>query len=157
MNRKLRLALLAAGATLIAIVGMSAADSPLYDEKADAHTQIDAAIAEASRSGRNIVLDFGANWCGDCHALDAHMHQPDLAPLIDRDYVVVHVDVGRFNKNLDLAKKYNVPLHKGIPALAILDSHGNLLFSQSQGEFEDARHLGHDSFTQFFEKWKPKG
>lgn len=154
MNRKLKLVTLA---TVIAATAcLSAADNPIYDEQADAHQQIAAAIAQASRSGRNVVLDFGANWCGDCHALDAQMHSPDLAGLIEKNYVVVHVDVGRFNKNLDLAKKYNVPLNKGIPALAILDPHGKLLFSQSQGEFEDARNLGHDAFTQFFEKWKPK-
>lgn len=154
MNRKLKLVALA---TVIAATAcLSAADNPIYDEQADAHQQIAAAIAQASRSGRNVVLDFGANWCGDCHALDAQMHLPDLAGLIEKNYVVVHVDVGRFNKNLDLAKKYNVPLNKGIPALAILDPHGKLLFSQSQGEFEDARNLGHDAFTQFFEKWKPK-
>jgi thioredoxin 1 len=157
MNRKLTVVASVVAVALAGLVCLSATDSPLYDENADAHQQITAAIAQASQSGKNVVLDFGANWCGDCHALDAHMHQPDLAPLIDKNYVVVHVDVGRFNKNLDLAKKYNVPLNKGIPALAILDSHGNLLFSQSQGEFEDARHLGHDAFTQFFEKWKPKG
>jgi len=154
MNRKLKLMALAA--VIAATACLSAADNPIYDEHTDAHQQIAAAIAQASRSGKNVVLDFGANWCGDCHALDAQMHSPDLAPAIEKNYVVVHIDVGRFNKNLDLAKKYNVPLNKGIPALAVLDPHGKLLFSQSQGEFEDARNLGHDAFTQFFEKWKPK-
>jgi len=156
MNRKLRLTVFPAAAVFVALACVSAADNPIYDEKADAHQQITAAIAEASRAGKNIVLDFGANWCGDCHALDAHMHQPDLASVIAKNYVVVHVDVGRFDKNLDLARKYNVPLNKGIPALAVLDAHGNLLFSQSQGEFEDARHLGHDAFSEFFQRWKPK-
>jgi thioredoxin 1 len=156
MNRKLNLMALAAAVVLNAIPCLSAGDNPIYDEQADAHQQIASAIAKASRSGKNIVLDFGANWCLDCHVLDGQMHQPDLAGLIAKNYVVVHIDVGQFNKNLNLAKKYNVPLSKGIPALAVLDRHGSLLFSQSQGEFEDARHLGHDAFTQFFEKWKPK-
>lgn len=147
---------LAAAVTVAASACLSAADNSIYDEQADAHRQISAAIAEVSRSRRNIVLDFGANWCLDCHILDDQMHQPDLAGLIAKNYVVVHIDVGRFNKNVDLAQKYDVPLSKGIPALAILDSHGKLLFSQSQGEFEDARNLGHDVFRQFFEKWKPK-
>ncbi len=156
MDRHFRMAILVLAAAALITSVCGAASDAIYDENADAHQQVAAAIAQASQSGKSIVLDFGANWCGDCHALDAQMHSPDLAPVIEKNYVVVHVDVGRFTKNLDLAKKYNVPLHKGIPALAILDSHGNLLFSQSQGEFEDARHLGHDSFTQFFEKWKPK-
>lgn len=156
MSRKRAPVIPAAAVVLAATICLSAADNPIYDEQADAHRQISAAVAEATRSGRNIVLDFGANWCLDCHVLDEQMHQPDLARLIAKNYVVVHVDVGRFDKDLDLARKYNVPLNKGIPALAVLSSHGRLLFSQSQGEFEDARNLGHDAFTQFFEKWKPK-
>jgi len=63
----------------------------------------------------------------------------------------------RFDKNLDLARKYGVPLKKGIPALAVLDPHGKLLYAQDQGQFEDARHMDYESFKAFFEQWKPKG
>src|SRR5262252_1871992 len=118
MNRRLSRATLAATALVASAIALAAAENSIYDEKADAHQQIAAAIAEASKSGKNIVLDFGANWCGDCHALDAQMHSPELAGLIEKNYLVVHVDVGRMNKNVDLAQKYGVPLSKGIPALA---------------------------------------
>jgi len=157
MGNHLRIAGLASVAALaLALAARPPADRPIYDENADAHRQIEAAIVQASRSGRNVVLDFGANWCEDCHALDAEMRSPELAQLVARNYVVVHVDVGRFDKNLDLARKYSIPLNKGVPALAVLDSHGTLLYSQDQGQFEDARDLGPDSFKQFFEQWKPK-
>ncbi len=39
-----------------------AASQPLYDEHADARQDIAAAIAKASKTGRNVVLIFGANW-----------------------------------------------------------------------------------------------
>jgi hypothetical protein len=84
------------------------------------------------------------------------MRQPELASLIEKNYVVVHIDIGRFDKNQDLAKKYGVPLDKGVPALAVLDPHGNLLYAQDQGQFEDSRHLDFKSIKAFFEKWKPK-
>ena len=135
---------------------VAGADGSLYDEKANAHREVSAAILEASRSGKNVVLDFGANWCADCHVLDAQMHTPELAGLIEKNYVVVHIDVGLMTKNVDLAERYRIPLRKGIPALAVLDSHGKLLYSQDQGQFEDARHLAADSFKQFFERWRPK-
>lgn len=152
---KLKAVVFSLAVVLGMVATLPAADS-IYDEKADAHQQVLAALAEASETGKNVVLDFGANWCGDCHALDAQIHQRDLADLIAKNFVIVHVDVGRMNKNLDLAQKYGVPLNKGIPALAVLDPHGKLLFAQDQGQFEDARHLGHDAFKQFFEQWKPK-
>lgn len=155
-SKNLKRASIAAAALMAMVATMPAADHPIYDEEADAHQQVQAAIVEASKSGKNVVLDFGANWCGDCHALDAQMHESQLASLIAKNYVIVHIDVGRMDKNVDLAKKYGIPLNKGIPALAVLDSHGKLLYSQDQGQFEDARHLGQDSFKQFFEQWKPK-
>jgi protein disulfide-isomerase len=129
----------------------------IFDEKADVHRQIQTAIAEAAKSGKNILLDFGANWCGDCHALEAQMQKPELAALIARSFVVVNIDIGRFDKNLDLAEKYGVPLKKGIPALAVLDPRGKLLFAQEQGQFESARQLSYETIKAFFEHWKPRG
>src|SRR5437660_9878555 len=130
------------GRSLILVLALVAVAAPadaasetIYDEKADAHKLISAAITEATRSHKNIVLDFGANWCGDCHALEAQMHKPELASLIAENYVVVNVDVGRMNKNVELAEKYGIPLKKGIPALAVLDSHGKLIYAKDQGQF----------------------
>ena len=153
---KLPMRLMACFVFLGAVVLLAAFKDPLFDEKADANKQIQAAIAQATREGKNIILDFGANWCGDCHSLDAQMEKPELARLIKANYVVVEIDVGRFDKNLDLAEKYHVPLNKGVPALAVLDSHGKLLYSQEHGEFEGARRMKFEDFKTFFEQWKPK-
>jgi thioredoxin 1 len=147
---------------LAAAAGLAkAASEPIYDEKADARQQIATAVANAARtnspSKNNILLVFGANWCADCRALDAHMGKPELASIIERSFVVVKVDVGRMDKNLDLAEKYGVPVKRGIPALAVLDSRGRLLYAQDQGQFADARHMTYESFKAFFEKWKPRG
>ena len=132
-----------------------ATTQPIYDTQADARQDIAAAIARASKTGRNIVLIFGANWCPDCHALDAQMHRPDLARLIAQDFVVVKIDVGRFDKNLEIGEKYGVPISKGIPAMAVLDPHGKVLYAQSQGQFANARSMPDHDFAEFFEKWKP--
>lgn len=145
---------------LIALVGMArGARESLYDEKADAQKQIAAAIAEASKArnpGKNIVLVFGANWCLDCHALEAAMKKPELAPLVEKNFVVVKIDVGRFDKNVDVAERYGIPIRNGIPAIAILDPKGKLLHAVKQGEFAAARHMPLDSIKAFFEEWKPK-
>jgi protein disulfide-isomerase len=133
-----------------------AADQPPYDEKADSHQQITTAIAEASKANKNVVLVFGANWCGDCRALDAQMHKEELAALIATNYEVVKIDIGRFDKNRDIAEKYQVPLKHGIPALAVLDPGGNLLYAMDQGQFADARHMSYEGIKEFFVKWEPK-
>ena len=153
---KLRLRLAACFLFLGPLLIFAAVKDPLFDEHADANKEIQVAVTQATRAHKNIVLDFGANWCEDCHVLDAQMEKPELARLIKANYVVVDIDVGRFDKNLDLAEKYHVPLKMGVPALAVLDSHGKLLYSQEHGEFEGARRMTFEDFSTFFEKWKPK-
>lgn len=141
-------------AGLAVSAGFSPASEPVYDERADAGKAIKAAVAEASRAGKRIVLVFGANWCKDCRALDSQMHKGELASLLEKSFVVVKVDVGRMDRNLDIAKNYGVPVDNGIPALAVLDAKGKLLYAQDQGQFASARSMSYESIRAFFEQWK---
>ena len=85
------------------------------------------------------------------------MHKPELASIIQKNYVFVEVDIGRHDKNLDLAGHYHVPIKHGIPALAVLDPRGNLLYAMDQGQFADARNMSYESIKAFFRQWEPKG
>jgi ketosteroid isomerase-like protein len=127
----------------------------VYPANANANEEIAAALKAAAKTGKRVLLDFGGNWCYDCHVLDEAFHTAEIAPILNRNFVVVHVDVGEFNKNLDLAKKYDVPLEKGVPAMAVLESDGKLLFSQKRGEFEKARSLAPEDILAFLNRWKP--
>ena len=142
---------------LVLLAGaLLAADQPPYDESADAHQQVASAIGEAAKSQRNVILVFGANWCGDCRALNEQMHKDELAALIAANYEVVKIDVGKFTKNKDLAAKYHVPLAHGIPTLAVLNPAGNVLYAMDQGQFSNARSMSYESIRDFFVKWEPK-
>ena len=128
----------------------------LYDKGADAKAEIKAAVSEAAKSHQRVILVFGGNWCYDCHVLDQAFHQVDVAPLVEKNFRIVHVDIGDDGKkNSDLAAQYKIPLEKGVPALAILDSDGKLLYSQRNGEWESARSLDPDDVIAFLSKWKP--
>ena len=129
----------------------------LYPADVDAQKEITEALERAEKSHKRVLLIFGGNWCYDCHVLDEAFHLPEIAPTLNRNYVVAHIDVGEYNKNLDLAKKYEVPLERGVPAAAVLDSDGKLLFSQKNQEFEKAHALGPDDILAFLNKWKPTG
>jgi hypothetical protein len=83
------------------------------------------------------------------------MHKPELASIIEKNFVIVEIDVGREDKNLDVADQYHVPIKHGIPALAVLDSQGKLLFAMDQGQFADARNMSYETIKAFFEQWKP--
>jgi len=129
----------------------------LYPANADAHAEIKEAEARAVQGHKRLLLVFGANWCFDCHVLDLAFQRSELAPILTANYEVVHVDLGpEEEKNSDLVRKYQIPLNKGIPALAVAESDGSLVVSQKNGEFEDARALTPEVLVEFLNKWKPE-
>lgn len=126
----------------------------LYSETANPTADIAAALKQARAENKRVILDFGGDWCGDCQVLDIYMHQSPNAELLARHFIVVHVDIGHMDHNVDVAEKYKVPISKGVPALAVLDAHGNLLFSQENKEFENMRNMRSEDVTAFLNKWK---
>jgi hypothetical protein len=78
-----------------------------------------------------------------------------VSAVLAHNFEVVHVDVGQGDKNQDIMLQYEVPMARGIPAIAVLDSDGKLLYSQKGGEFEKARALGPEDLMAFLNKWKP--
>ncbi len=124
----------------------------LYSETANPTADIAAALAQARREHKRVILDFGGNWCGDCQVLDIYYHQSPNAELLAKNFILVHVNIGHMDKNVDVAKKYKVPITKGVPALAVIDAHGNLLYSEHEKEFE---HTSPEAITAFLNRWKP--
>jgi len=127
----------------------------IYAAGADAHAEIKEALQKAKSENKRVIVVFGANWCYDCHVLDLAFHRNDIARVLNGNYEVVHVDIGEGEKNQDLMQAYEVPMKKGIPALAVLEADGKLLYSQKNGEFEKARALGPEDLLAFLNKWKP--
>jgi thioredoxin 1 len=128
----------------------------LYPADADAHAEIKESEERAAAGHKRLLLVFGANWCYDCHVLDLAFHRADFASTM-AEYEVVHVDLGvNEEKNADLVQQFDVPLNKGIPALAVAESDGKLVVSQKNGEFEDARSMTPEAVLEFLNKWKPE-
>jgi len=126
----------------------------LYSETANPKADIAAALKQAKAEKKRVILDFGGDWCGDCQVLDIYMHQSPNEELLRKYFVVVHVDIGRMDHNVDVAQKYKVPIQKGVPALAVLDANGKLLYSQENKEFENMRNMRSSDVTQFLNRWK---
>ena len=127
----------------------------IYPPPEQAPADLTAALKVAAAQNKRVILDFGGNWCTDCHVLDIYMHDAANRPILDSSFVVVHINIGERDRNLDLAARYDVPLNKGVPALAILDRQGKLLYSQKAGEFEAMRHMESSSVTEFLTRWAP--
>lgn len=127
---------------------------PIYSKSADAHQQIAAALAQARTQHKLVLLDFGGNWCYDCHVLDLAFHRSDLAPLLASDYILVNVDVEEFNYNLDIVKQYGLSIMQGVPMLAILSPGGKVLASSSDGSLQATRGLGPEDLIRFLASWQ---
>lgn len=132
-------------------LAVHAATGP-YDEAADARSEIRAALAVAKDSKTQVLVVFGANWCGDCKALDASFKSGPTAPLIGKSFQVVKVNVGRFDRNVGIAEAYGVPLKRGIPAIAVLNPDGKVAYATRAGELADARSMGDKGIHDFFAK-----
>ena len=126
----------------------------LYPADADAKKEIEEALKRAASDKKSVLLVFGANWCYDCHVLDRALHEGDAGKVVKESFLVVHVDIGEGHKNLDLLKKYKIPLEKGVPAVVILNGQGSLLYSSGDGEFEAARKMMKKDLVAFLTHWK---
>jgi hypothetical protein len=159
MHQFLRRCHVALLAYLVGACAVAAAYSPddIYPPPQQAQGDIDRALTNAATQHKNVILDFGGNWCADCHVLDLYFHDSTNAPIIAANFIVVHVNIGRMTDNIGIAERYEIPLKKGVPALAVLDGKGRILFTQKTGEFESMRHMESSAVTAFLQRWKPAG
>lgn len=121
-----------------------------YDESADAKADVKQALSAAKATQVPVLVIFGANWCQDCRALDRALQTGKNAELVKREFKVVKVDVGNFDRNLDLAEAYGNPIKKGIPAAVVLSPDNKVLYATRAGELADARHMSETGIYDFF-------
>lgn len=121
-----------------------------YPEAADARAELRQAQAGARQDGRPLLLVFGANWCEDCRALDRALRGERNARLIAREFRVVKIDVGRFDRNLDIVAAYGNPIKQGIPAAVIVTAAGRVAYATRAGELANARRMNEEGVHGFF-------
>jgi thiol:disulfide interchange protein len=148
--------LIALAALLASAAGTAnSAGRDIYHDPAQARADLSTALKTAAATHKRILLDFGGNWCGDCQVLDIYFHDPANRPILDANFVLVHINIGMTDANLDIAKRFGVPLDRGVPALAVLSERGTLLYSQKTGEFAPMRRMESSAVTNFLVQWKP--
>ncbi len=138
-------------------------DQRIYNENADAETDIADALSIAQQNGKNILLMFGGNWCVWCHRLH-RLFKEDKAirTFLNENYILVMIDVGKRDKNLNLNEKYGNPFQHGFPVLVVLDKEGKQLHTQETGSLEytqaESAEKGHHPgrVLQFLKDWAPK-
>jgi thiol-disulfide isomerase/thioredoxin len=125
-----------------------------YDEKADAHAELAAALKLARHEHKRVLIDLGGNWCPDCRVLSGIMALPEVKGFLDRHYVIVEVDIGRYDKNLDIADRFGAHYDKGAPAVLVVDpKSGKLINPGHTLALRDARHMTPQALADWLAQW----
>jgi thiol-disulfide isomerase/thioredoxin len=125
-----------------------------YDEKADADAAVAAAFEKAKRSNKLVLLDLGGNWCPDCIVLANFLQLPEIKRFTDKHYEIVSVDVGRFNRNLQVPARFGFTERlKGVPTVLVATPDGKLVNPGNVFAFTDARHMTPKALADYIAKW----
>ena len=126
-----------------------------YNEQADADAAVAKARAAARKNGKLLLIDLGGNWCGDCRVLAGTMALAPLKAFVAAHYEVVTVDVGRFDKNLQIPARYGIRSRlEGVPSLLIVDPKTDRLLDAGHvAALADARHMTPQALADWLAQW----
>lgn len=140
--------LLAAGLCRAADIG--------YDPKADPFEVLGAAVEQAAREHKLVLLISGGDWCIWCHYLYEFLEaNRDIDAALHEVFVVAKVYVGEDNYNKEFFAK--LPEAAGAPHFWVLSSRGALLESQPTVVLEDgAKSYDRAAVLAFINRFKAR-
>ena len=116
----------------------------IYDEKADAMSQIDQALEEARESGRFVICQVGGNWCPWCLRFAKFITEDEeIANVVKENFVYIHVNTSKANKNEEALRRLGNPGRFGYPVLVILDDEGRVMHIQNSSYLEEGNSYNH--------------
>ena len=127
----------------------------VYDEKANADQMVDAAMAKAKQTHKLLLIDEGGNWCPDCVVLHNLMLVPAMQKFMDAHYVVAMVDVGKFDRNPQIAARYGYTERlKGVPTILVVNPATNKVINSEQVfALSNAGHQTPQDLADYLAKW----
>jgi thiol:disulfide interchange protein len=135
------------------LADLTVPDHP-YEEGANADAAVNVAFMRARETHRRVLLDLGGNWCGDCRVLAGIMELPQMRRFLATHYVVVNVDVGRFNKNLQVPARFGITKRLvGVPSVLIATSDGRLVNGDHIFALADARSMTPQAIADWLAQW----
>jgi thiol-disulfide isomerase/thioredoxin len=141
-------------AAVLLLTGIVSSQEPLYPPDGAA-AAIERAVDAAKRDRKHVLLDFGADWCPDCRVLGKTFEEPAVARVLDANFHVVRIDVGRRDKNGDLVTKYRATSDAWIPAVVVLAPDGSTVAATDEKVRLTRRTTGEELIARLNE-WAPK-
>jgi protein disulfide-isomerase len=127
-----------------------------YDPRRKPRVDIASALTQARQDKKLVLLDFGADWCLDCVVLSSIFRDRTVAPYLAQHFHVVKIDIGEWNRNLDVSKEYGDPIKKGVPAVVVLSPLGSTVASTRDGALSTARNAKPADVLKLLKSWVAK-
>lgn len=128
----------------------------IYNPEANAEQQIKTAVAEAAKENKHVLVQIGGNWCIWCVRFHNLVNSNDtLKQLVNDNYVVVHLNYSKENKNEKMLAKLGYPQRFGFPVFVVLDKKGNRIHTQNSGYLEEGKGHSKEKVAEFLKQWSP--
>ena len=129
----------------------------LYSPELDAVKQINEAVVRAKAENKHVLVQVGGNWCPWCIKLHQFIQQHhSLDSLVNADYILVHLNYSKENKNPEAMARLDYPQRFGFPVLVILDTNGSRLNTQNTAYLEEGETYNEQKIAEFLKAWNRK-
>jgi len=140
--------------TIASLAVLPVVERAPFAPDADANRAVDAAFTRARKSGKRVLIDLGGNWCGDCIVLANLMRLPEMKAFMTAHFEMVSVDVGRFDKNLQIPARFGITKRlEGVPAVIVAEPDGRLVNKGDIVALADARHMTPQAIADWLAQW----
>lgn len=126
-----------------------------YNPAANAAADIEAALKNAAKENKFVLLQGGGNWCSWCIEF-ARFCKADaqLDAAINNSFVRYYLNYSKENENKPTFTKYGYPQHFGFPVFIILNAKGERIHTQNSEYLEDGkRSYSKEKVLAFLNSW----
>lgn len=126
----------------------------VYNPNADAIKELNEAVKKANAEDKHVLIELGGNWCKWCRMFYKWSHEnKTIDSLLTADYVVLHSNYSKENKNPELLKRLDYPQRFGFPVFVVVDGKGNRLHTQNTGYLEEGEGYSEKKVAEFLKQW----
>ena len=114
-------------------------------------SEVNIFIENTIKDSKQPIVIFGGNWCPDCRILDGTLRMPSIKSFLELHYRILHIDVGRYDINMNLMDYFGIAKEKGVPRVLVFDMDKKIVNSSTTKEWTTARDRKEQEIFNYFQ------